>query len=698
MAEQKVKLTQLPEATDTIDSAVLLVNQNETDQRLPITHFLRAKNNLSELENAEQARANLGVPSVEDVNDKVEYLIDGKSTFLNGATLESERDFIWDDNSKSWYYWTGTFSKEVPAASTPESTGGIGAGAWLSIGDAVLRTELADKKGYSLIGELLSISEFYGMVGYNGEKVKLKSWYQSGELGGGYFYYDESIPRNKHDGGVIISPTAVYSGESDISGFINAGSEQAGSGCWVRVGVDEINGSMYGLSGNPTSEIIDGTASIKKMVAMAAERGYGVSLPANPIIINSPISIPMHQRDGGKVRYFRGSSEKESLIYINAQSTTSTAFGLTFEGSLSVDSSFYVNDFAIKSVNSDGTTADWAGYGIKFNKVIRLDWRRVSIGNFNVGVNFTDTLYITMDTLRLYECISAMHGRLGETTGANLVSINRVDFVNNAQFCIELQHSHSWLITACSFEGNGGKSYANGTQIDFNSCVQLAQVGGAGMVSANVECCYFEKNTGRDINFYINRNLSQKLSIKNTNFNKTAETTASRVVVSTNQTDLGNGVVITLDMQGNGFFKAGSFGDSYKDVEFVGFSKFGEGHLKFYDYNNTYSASIPYGLSGKIQHIIPNSPLASCWVAANGAYIQGINSVVIRSSTGTYTVNFPMNMSLAMPNITMLGGSGRYASIARNSNYQWTVSTYNSTGSLADLEFILSANQADHTG
>ena len=147
MAEQKVKLTQLPEATDTIDTAVLLVNQNETDQQLPVTHLLRAKNNLSELENTAQARANLGVPSVEDVNDKIEYLIDGKSTFLNGATLESERDFIWDDNSKSWYYWTGAFSKEVPAASTPESTGGIGAGKWLSVGDSALRSMLASAAG-----------------------------------------------------------------------------------------------------------------------------------------------------------------------------------------------------------------------------------------------------------------------------------------------------------------------------------------------------------------------------------------------------------------------------------------------------------------------------------------------------------------------------------------------------------------------
>lgn len=157
MAEQKVKLTQLPEATDTVDTAVLLVNQNETDQRLPITHFLRSKNNLSELENTAQARANLGVPSVEDVNDKVEYLIDGKSTFLNGATLESERDFIWDDNSKNWYYWTGAFSKEVPAASNPDSTGGIGAGAWLSVGDATVRNWVKSNIGLSdTMDELIS--------------------------------------------------------------------------------------------------------------------------------------------------------------------------------------------------------------------------------------------------------------------------------------------------------------------------------------------------------------------------------------------------------------------------------------------------------------------------------------------------------------------------------------------------------------
>ena len=37
MAEQKVKLTELPTATDTLDTAQLLVNQNSTDQKLAIT-------------------------------------------------------------------------------------------------------------------------------------------------------------------------------------------------------------------------------------------------------------------------------------------------------------------------------------------------------------------------------------------------------------------------------------------------------------------------------------------------------------------------------------------------------------------------------------------------------------------------------------------------------------------------------------
>jgi hypothetical protein len=154
MAEQKVKLTQLPEAVDTVDTAKLLINQNDTDQQLPVTHFLRAKNNLSELTNISQARANLDVPSVDEVNDKLNGFISGDNTFLAGASLASRTDYIWDEESKAWYYWKGTLPKEVPAASNPASTGGVVDGAWGEVGSDVLRKDLAKPTGAELVGAI----------------------------------------------------------------------------------------------------------------------------------------------------------------------------------------------------------------------------------------------------------------------------------------------------------------------------------------------------------------------------------------------------------------------------------------------------------------------------------------------------------------------------------------------------------------
>jgi hypothetical protein len=154
MAEQKVKLTQLPEAVDTVDTAKLLINQNDTDQQLPVTHFLRAKNNLSELTNISQARANLDVPSVDEVNDKLNGFISGDNTFLAGASLASRTDYIWDEESKAWYYWKGALPKEVPAASNPASTGGIDDNSWGEVGSDALRKDLAKPTGADLVGAL----------------------------------------------------------------------------------------------------------------------------------------------------------------------------------------------------------------------------------------------------------------------------------------------------------------------------------------------------------------------------------------------------------------------------------------------------------------------------------------------------------------------------------------------------------------
>lgn len=77
--------------------------------------------------------------------------------FDTGATVSTPNEVLFNPADNSYYKWTGSFvvgGKVVPENSTPESTGGIGPGKWLSVGDTVLRKDLASStagKGASLV-------------------------------------------------------------------------------------------------------------------------------------------------------------------------------------------------------------------------------------------------------------------------------------------------------------------------------------------------------------------------------------------------------------------------------------------------------------------------------------------------------------------------------------------------------------------
>lgn len=71
-------------------------------------------------------------------------------TFTTGATVSTPNEVLFNPTDNSYYKWTGSFAggpKVVPANSTPESTGGIGPGAWINVGDASLRSELQSGDG-----------------------------------------------------------------------------------------------------------------------------------------------------------------------------------------------------------------------------------------------------------------------------------------------------------------------------------------------------------------------------------------------------------------------------------------------------------------------------------------------------------------------------------------------------------------------
>ncbi len=67
-------------------------------------------------------------------------------TFQAGATLTTPNQILKDETDGEYYRWDGSFlpsGKVVPNGSTPGTTGGVGVGAWLSVGDSTLRHGLA---------------------------------------------------------------------------------------------------------------------------------------------------------------------------------------------------------------------------------------------------------------------------------------------------------------------------------------------------------------------------------------------------------------------------------------------------------------------------------------------------------------------------------------------------------------------------
>ena len=77
-------------------------------------------------------------------------------SFQQGADLPNNEltqrnHVLLDETTGEYYRWDGDLPKQVPAGSTPQSTGGIGKGAWVSVGDASLRSDIKNGNG-SLIG------------------------------------------------------------------------------------------------------------------------------------------------------------------------------------------------------------------------------------------------------------------------------------------------------------------------------------------------------------------------------------------------------------------------------------------------------------------------------------------------------------------------------------------------------------------
>lgn len=66
-----------------------------------------------------------------------------RTSFEDGFTLTLPSEVLLLESSGDYFRWDGAFPKVVPSGSTPSSTGGEGAGLWISVGEATLRQDLS---------------------------------------------------------------------------------------------------------------------------------------------------------------------------------------------------------------------------------------------------------------------------------------------------------------------------------------------------------------------------------------------------------------------------------------------------------------------------------------------------------------------------------------------------------------------------
>ncbi|MCX8712281.1 hypothetical protein J3U57_06275 [Gilliamella sp. B3464] len=88
----------------------------------------------------------------EDITEQAKTGFILLSSFEDGAKLTLANEVLLYKSDGQYYRWTGDLPKIIVANSTPESSGGIGGGRWVLVGDSSLRSELSGSDGSARIG------------------------------------------------------------------------------------------------------------------------------------------------------------------------------------------------------------------------------------------------------------------------------------------------------------------------------------------------------------------------------------------------------------------------------------------------------------------------------------------------------------------------------------------------------------------
>ncbi|MGV3817679.1 tail fiber/spike domain-containing protein [Citrobacter freundii] len=234
-------------------------------------------------------------------------------SFQAGANLTQANQVLRDQSDGEYYRWDGAFPKSVPVGSTPDSTGGIGSGKWLSVGDAVLRNQLYEIDGLKLVGKCSSVAQLRTIVAENNwQLITLDSYRPGSNKGGGIFQWN-ATSNDPDDSGVVIAVTGVATGR------------------WIR----QVNGrytpEMYGADGTKTND----PSAVKSLL-----QHQKYVLFSGVYYMNDEFVTNGHNIEGGSTGEYYGDGSKTKIVFFGGFSakqavrneiTKSSYKNITFE-------------------------------------------------------------------------------------------------------------------------------------------------------------------------------------------------------------------------------------------------------------------------------------------------------------------------------------------------------------------------------
>lgn len=345
-------------------------------------------------------------------------------SFEEGATLTLPNQVLRHEATGEYYRFDGDLPKTVPAGSTPETSGGVGLGAWVGVGDASLRTQLNKSDGFKLIGKCDDISTLRTIEpDIDGQRIFVDKHTtsiapnESGDSGGGWFYADLTDSTANDDNGVVIVTSGGKRWKRDLSNV--RGITPKMFGAWMDapyIDGTTIQGTPYPKA--PSMGAADLSATHNDGAAMLA--AYTASIAHNiPLLIEQPIYIGSTQIDISAYRWdgvmlnLIGDSPRKSIIY------TSTTGGFV---STSWGHNLSVENIAFRNADADyvGCPLMISGSALSGGGGRLYTIRNVEFYHYKFALP-TLTFVSTIENIYMYDCKYGL--ALSGNTSTNINSI-----------------------------------------------------------------------------------------------------------------------------------------------------------------------------------------------------------------------------------------------------------------------------------